>query len=162
MNKLVATLFGIGYIKGGGTIAAAVTCCIIYFVWQTTWLQLPVAFLIIGITIFFIGVYAGNKVEPYWGKDNYRVVIDEVAGMWITMLFIPANLWLLIAGFILFRFFDMVKPHYIKSMEKLPGGVGVMMDDVLAGAYANIVLQMFIYLVIPHISNTAFNISLRA
>lgn len=141
MDKVIASWFGIGYIKGGGTIAAAVTCGLIYLLWQSTAAHLIWLLPVITLIIFLTGLYTGNKVEPAWGKDNYRVVIDEVAGMLITMLFVPANNYLLLAGFILFRFFDMVKPLYIRRLEALPGGTGVMMDDVLAGVYSNIVLQ---------------------
>lgn len=145
MNKLIASWFGIGYIKGGGTIAAAVTCVLVYLLWQTNighnqWLWVAITAIVTAI-----GIYTGNKVEPYWGKDSYRVVIDEVAGMLVTMLFLPPNPYLLIVGFILFRFFDMVKPLYIRKMEALPAGTGVMMDDILAGVYSNIVLQICFY-----------------
>jgi phosphatidylglycerophosphatase A len=146
MNKLIATWFGIGYIKGGGTIAAAVTCGLIWLLWPTAAGQSNWIFLLITLIITLIGIYVGNKVEPFWGKDSYRVVIDEVAGMLVTMAFIPHNAWLLLAGFILFRFFDMVKPLFIRRLEALPGGTGVMMDDILAGVYGNIVLQIAVLL----------------
>jgi phosphatidylglycerophosphatase A len=146
MNKLIATWFGIGYIKGGGTIAAAVTCGLIWLLWPTAAGQSNWIFLLITIVITLIGIYVGDKVEPFWGKDSYRVVIDEVAGMLVTMAFVPHNIYLLFAGFILFRFFDMVKPLYIRRLEALPGGTGVMMDDILAGVYGNILLQIFILL----------------
>lgn len=146
MNKLIATWFGIGYIKGGGTIAAAVTCALIWYLWwPTTAGQNHWLFLLLTVVITLIGIFVGDKVEPFWGKDSYRVVIDEVSGMMVTMLFVPHNLWLLLAGFVLFRFFDMVKPLYIRRLEALPGGTGVMMDDVLAGVYGNIVLQIIIF-----------------
>jgi phosphatidylglycerophosphatase A len=64
--------------------------------------------------------------------------------MCISLLFIPVTINYVIAALVLFRFFDIVKPFYIKKMEALPGGLGVMMDDVLAGIYANIVLQIFL------------------
>jgi phosphatidylglycerophosphatase A len=102
----------------------------------------PAMGLIVALLLVIIGIWAGNKVEPLWGKDNYRVVIDEVAGMWISMLFAPLTFISLLAGLILFRFFDILKPLYIRRMEKLPGGTGVMMDDVLAGAYSCIALQI--------------------
>ena len=143
MNKLIASIFGIGYIKGGGTVAAAVTCGLIWLLWTNN--VSSSIFIIIGIAVTLLGVYVGNKVEPYWGKDSYRVVIDEVAGMWITLFFIPPTLSLLILGFILFRFFDILKPLYIRRMEAFKGGWGVMADDVLAGIYANVVLQLIVY-----------------
>lgn len=146
MNKLIASILGIGYLKGGGTYASIVTCVVLYFLWRVPVVLAPVPAVLIGLVIFIAGVYTGNKVEPFWGKDSYRVVIDEVAGMWITMLLIPINnLKLLIAGLILFRFFDMVKPLGVRRMEALPGGLGVMMDDVLAGVYAGIVLHAIVF-----------------
>ena len=143
MNKAIASCLGIGYIKGGGTIAAVVTCAIIWLLWYAV--VSPWMFLLAGIGITLLGVFVGDKVEPYWGKDSYRVVIDEVAGMWITMLFIPPNFWLLIIGLVLFRFFDILKPLYIRKMEAIPGGWGVMMDDVLAGVYSNMILQLIVF-----------------
>ncbi len=144
MNKLIASICGIGYIKGGGTIAAAVTCGIIWLLWYTG--VSPVIFFTLCLAVTLLGVYVGNKVEPYWGKDSYRVVIDEVAGMWIAVLFVPNSLTLLFAGFVLFRFFDIVKPLGVRRMEVFKGGWGVMADDVLAGIYANIVLQIMVFL----------------
>jgi phosphatidylglycerophosphatase A len=141
MNKLIASIFGIGYAKGGGTLAAIVTCPLIWLIWK--W-DMPGALLVITILITLLGIYVGNKVEPEWGKDSYRVVIDEVSGMLVTMLFIPANLYLLLGGLVLFRFFDILKPLGIRKLEALPGGTGVMMDDVLAGVYGNIVLQVVV------------------
>lgn len=143
----MATWFGIGYIKGGGTIAAAVTCGLIWLFWSSSMGQTIWALPLITIMIILIGIYVGDQVEPFWGKDSYRVVIDEVAGMLVTMLFVPHNRWLLLAGFILFRFFDMVKPLFIRRLEKLPGGTGVMMDDILAGIYGNVLIQIFLLVV---------------
>jgi phosphatidylglycerophosphatase A len=145
MNKAIASIFGIGFIKGGGTLAAIVTCAFIYLLWQQPWFNSPVYLLLITIVIIALGIYTGNRVEADWGKDSYRVVIDEVAGMLVTMLFVPVNLYFLLAGLVLFRFFDIVKPLYIRRMEALPAGTGVIMDDVLAGVYANIVLQVIVF-----------------
>lgn len=145
MNKAIASIFGIGFIKGGGTVAAVVTCAALYLLWMQSWFNNPLYLLVLTILVTMLGIYVGDKVEPYWGKDSYRVVIDEVSGMMVTMLFIPHNLYFLLAGLVLFRFFDIVKPLYIRRMEAFPGGVGVMMDDVLAGVYANIVLQAIVF-----------------
>lgn len=141
-HKIIASIFGIGFLKGGGTYAALVTCGFIWLIWHSSTLQNPLYLLLITILVTLWGVYVSNKVEPDWGEDSSRVVIDEVAGMLIAVLFIPPNIWFLLAGFILFRFFDIMKPLYIRKMEALPGGTGVMMDDVLAGLYSNIVLWL--------------------
>jgi phosphatidylglycerophosphatase A len=147
MNKLIASWFGIGYIKGGGTIAAAVTCGLVYLLWQIPNGQNAWVFLGLTVLITLLGIYVGDKVEPFWGKDSSRVVIDEVAGLMVTILFLPVNVYILLIGFVLFRFFDILKPLYIRRLEALPGGTGVMLDDVAAGVYGNIVLHILILFV---------------
>lgn len=144
MYKLISTSLGIGYIKGGGTIASVFCCLCLYFT-RSCGIISPWLSVLIALLIFGVGVYSASKVEEYWGKDNYRVVIDEIAGMYITMMFIPLTATTLIAGLLLFRLFDITKPFFIRKLEKLPGGVGVMMDDVLAGIYANLVLHLAIF-----------------
>lgn len=89
-----------------------------------------------------IGIMSADRVEEIWGKDHNRVVIDEVAGMCITLLFVPLKWQYTLIGLVLFRFFDILKPFGIRKLEELPGGWGVMADDVLAGIYANIILQL--------------------
>ena len=144
LYKALATVFGIGYIsKGGGTVAAAV-CCV---AWYFAFAGLSSPMLVAGIVLFItaIGIWCSSMVEPAWGKDSSRVVIDEVAGMGISLLFLPVTLPYILTGFILFRFFDIVKPLFIRKLEILPGGWGVMLDDVLAGIYSNILLQTAFY-----------------
>lgn len=145
MYKLISSVFGIGYIgKGGGTVAA-VAACIAWYLLHAGGYSLPLQFAII-LVVFALGVWTGNVVEKDWGKDDKKVVIDEVAGMLISVFAIPDKWTLLLAGLILFRFFDIAKPLYIRRTEKLPGGWGVMTDDVLAGVYANIILQVIVQL----------------
>jgi phosphatidylglycerophosphatase A len=144
IHRLISTCLGIGYTpKGGGTVAAVVCCIAWYFAWaggnDHFWAQV----LTIGV-IFIIGVYSSGKMEVFWGKDSYRVVIDEVAGMCLTLLFVPVRWQYVAVGLVLFRFFDIAKPLYIRRMERLSGGWGVMMDDMLAGLYANLLLQIVV------------------
>src|SRR4029077_6236543 len=79
-------------------------------------------------------------------KDPQFVVIDEVAGQWITLLFAPLAWKTLLAGFILFRGFDIVKPPPVRRLEKLPWGSGIVLDDVAAGFYALAVMQLLLHL----------------
>ena len=144
LHKLVATVFGIGYVrKGGGTVAAAV-CCIL-------WILIPAGNftnfrqVLLTSVVLVLGVWSANAVDALWGKDSNKVVIDEVAGMMITLLFIPVQVKFVLTAFILFRFLDIVKPLFIKKMELLPKGWGVMSDDVLAGIYANVLLQIIVH-----------------
>lgn len=143
-HQLISTCLGIGYTpKGGGTIAALVCCIAWYFAWtggnEHFWEQGLVTALVLAI-----GIWSAGKMEEKWGKDSYRIVIDEVAGMCLSLLFIPVRWQYLVIGLALFRFFDIAKPLYIRKMEQLNGGWGVMMDDMLAGLYSNLVLQVIV------------------
>src|SRR5690606_33558015 len=144
-HKLISTGLGIGYIgRGAGTAAAAATC-LLWYLFQSG--SINDSFLVpslITIAITIVGVWSSSKVEVEWGKDHNRVVVDEVAGMCITLLFIPFSITYIIIGFLLFRFFDIVKPLYIRRLERLKGGWGVMADDVLAGIYSNIIIQVVV------------------
>lgn len=86
-----------------------------------------------------------KALEEEWGEDPSKVVIDETVGLWISMLFIPINTYTLILAFILFRFFDILKPLGIRKLDQLKNSWGVMLDDILAGVYANMVLQLIVY-----------------
>jgi phosphatidylglycerophosphatase A len=90
------------------------------------------------VSIFVIGVWAASRAERFFGRtDPGHVVIDEVAGQVITFLAQPQASWKwLLAGFVLFRFFDVVKPFPARRAERLPAGWGIMTDDVLAGLYS--------------------------
>jgi phosphatidylglycerophosphatase A len=144
LHKLFSSVLGVGYIKGGGTIAAALCCICWYLAWNGT---TPPPFISVSITaaMTFVGVWSSSVMERFWGKDPSKVVIDEVAGMCVGLLFVPVNVKFLLSAFILFRFFDIVKPLYIRKTELLPKGWGIMMDDVHAGIYTNILMQAVIW-----------------
>lgn len=143
--QLISSGLGIGYLgKGGGTVAAIVTCLLWYAALagreQTVLGQLAVTAFITAL-----GVWSATQVEPGWGKDDKKVVIDEVAGMCLTLVAVPVTWQTLLAGLVLFRFFDIAKPLFIRRVEKMKGGWGVMLDDVVAGLYANICLQVLLF-----------------
>jgi phosphatidylglycerophosphatase A len=78
-------------------------------------------------------------------KDPQNVVIDEVAGQWITLLFVPVAWQTVLAGFILFRGFDILKPPPVRQLERLPEGTGIVVDDVAAGVYALLMMQLLLH-----------------
>lgn len=135
--KIIATAGGIGFLyKGGGTAAAVVFCIAWYF--------FPIGYVyqaLLLVTLLAAGVWSATKTETIWEHDSNKIVIDEVAGMMITLAFLPSNGVYIITGCVLFRFFDIVKPLGIKAAESLPRGIGVMADDVLAGIYAQLILR---------------------
>ncbi len=98
------------------------------------------------IAFFFLASWISDRAQQYWGKqDDQRIVIDEMTGFFITMLWVPKTFLFIFLGFVLFRIFDIVKPPPIRTMERFRGGFGVVLDDVLAGIYANIILQIISY-----------------
>ncbi len=147
IHKMLSTGLGIGYIgKGAGTVAALFTCVCWYISWSGFHLYPQWPALIFTLIICIVGVWSSDRVEALWGKDHNRVVIDEVAGMSIALLFVPVSLSNICIAFLLFRFFDIAKPFYIRRLENLKGGWGVMADDALAGIYANLVMQVYLIL----------------
>lgn len=148
-DKFIATSFGAGYAPlAPGTFGALVGCAIVVLLKQIPAFQSDMAFngFLVMLTLIFylLGVKVTDRLEDEWGKDPSKVVVDEMIGIWIAMLFIPWDYFNLLFAFILFRFFDILKPLGIKKLEELPGGKGVMLDDVLAGIYANLVLQFLV------------------
>ena len=102
--------------------------------------------ILVGLIILFtlLGAWSSTVAERYWGEDPSRVVIDEVVGQWITLLAVPAvfSWWHVLAAFVLFRFFDIVKPLGVRKMENFKSGWGIMADDILAGCYGAIILYL--------------------
>lgn len=146
VHQAISSVLGIGYIgKGGGTVAALAAGLGLYGLSRAGETLLVAWLPILTVLLTGLGIWSATAVEPYWGKDDKKVVIDEVAGMCISVLFLPFTLTTLITGLVLFRFFDIVKPLYIRKLEKISGGLGVMLDDVAAGIYANVALQILIY-----------------
>ncbi len=149
--KLLTTVVGAGYSPlAPGTAGAIVGCAALWFFEKYNLISTtttPLLFIGLIVITTILGIIATDKLENEWGKDPSKVVIDEVIGMWITMMFVPFTWLNLLIGFILFRFFDIAKPLGIRKLEDLGGGIGVMADDMLAGIYANIVLQAIIYFI---------------
>ncbi len=143
---LLATGFGVGYCPvAPGTLGTLIAIPIYYFLSN---ISSPI-YEITLVGFFFLSVWISESAEIFFGKkDDQRIVIDEIMGFLITMLWVPKTAILIVIGFFLFRFFDILKPFPIGRLEKkLRGGYGVVLDDVMAGVYANIVLH-FLYKII--------------
>lgn len=138
----------VGLIPGApGTYGSLVTLPLAYFwnIWVTDNLFLTAGLIII---LTLLGIAASNKVSESMGvEDPGEIVIDELVGQWIALLAIPAHWGFWLGAFILFRIFDIWKPWLIDRSQHLPGGVGVMMDDVLAGLLALIIIQGAAFLI---------------
>ncbi|MFK7981025.1 MAG: phosphatidylglycerophosphatase A [Saprospiraceae bacterium] len=151
LHKIIATAFGAGYVPiAPGTAGALLGCILLaaytHFIGFNNNTNFQIGFSIIIILTTLAGVWATRNLQAEWGEDPSKVVIDEVIGVWINLLFVPLNWQNICIGFVLFRFFDIAKPLGIRKMEAFENGWGVMLDDVLAGIYGNMVLQIILYL----------------
>jgi phosphatidylglycerophosphatase A len=141
LGVLIATFFGVGRIRiAPGTWTSLVVTLIIYFIPPSV-LSFFILALATGI-VFIIGIPAAAVCEKHFQKkDPRQCVIDEVAGQMVCLWFLPHTIGFYGAAFLLFRFFDIWKPFPIKKSEQVPHGVGIMLDDVLAGLYTLGILQ---------------------
>jgi len=133
---LIATFFGIGRIRiAPGTWTSLAVALIVYFIPPSA-LPFPVL-LLATVLVFLIGIPAAAACEKHFQKkDPRQCVIDEVAGQMVCFWFLPHTLAYYGAAFLLFRFFDILKPFPIQASERVPHGIGIMLDDILAGLYA--------------------------
>jgi phosphatidylglycerophosphatase A len=144
MNRfflVLATGFGVGYSPvAPGTLGTLIAIPVYYFLSN---ISSPI-YEITLIGFFFLSVWISENAEIFFGKkDDQRIVIDEMMGFLITMLWVPKTILFVTIGFFLFRLFDILKPFPIRHLEKrLKGGFGVVLDDVIAGVYANIILHL--------------------
>ena len=135
---IIGTGFGSGFSPFAPGTAGALLAVLIWFGISFIVSEICLIWLTVALILFFtvMGVWATNRLEPFWGEDPSRVVVDEMVGVWIALLAAPYAL----GAFALFRLFDIFKPLGIRRMESFPGGIGVMMDDILAGIYSFVVL----------------------
>lgn len=134
---VIATVFGAGRSPiAPGTVASALTVVVLGIVPFSR-----VALVSFFIVVTLVGVWASHHAERVIGvKDPGAIVIDEVAGMTLSVLWLPLTLSVLAVAFVLFRVFDIVKPFPAGRSQRLPGGLGVMVDDLIAGLYALVIV----------------------
>lgn len=144
LTKCIATVFYSGYSPVAPGTAGSLAALIPLILFQ----NIPVAVLggmvIVG---FVLGVWSSKQFELAYGDDPQIVVIDEAVGMWITMLLVPISWFTLIAGFVLFRLFDIIKVPPARQLEALRNGWGIMLDDVASGIYAGVTVFLITLLV---------------
>lgn len=161
--SLAITTFGVGYLPlAPGTWGSAVGVGLyLLFAWIestasanfgskgwteaqiTSWIHAGNLFIFLVFTL--VGIWAANRATVLFkDKDPSQAVVDEVIGQLLTFLFVPFAIsgWMIFAGFLLFRLFDIWKPYPIDSLQNLPTGLGVCADDILAGVYAGICLAL--------------------
>jgi phosphatidylglycerophosphatase A len=138
-EKLVATGLGTGYLP---VAPATFGSLLALLLWFTLIPQHPALRCLLISVAFFYGVNLSARLSVEWGKDPRRIVVDEISGMWLVLLLVPKGLWPGIAGFLVFRAFDVVKPAPIRRVEALGKGWGIMLDDVLAAGYTVCLIRL--------------------
>lgn len=143
MNRLallVATVGGLGYSPvAPGTVGSAAGL-LLYL--PIRWLGMPSVELAAIVVVYLAGAFTATAAERHFGHiDPGPVVADEVLGMLVTLAFLPVSITGALVGFVLFRIFDVIKPPPSHQLEALPGGWGVMTDDLMAAIYAHLVLR---------------------
>lgn len=133
-SKFIVSLFGVGYFPGfPGTIGSLVIAALAYTLYSTFeihWIW-DIEIFLLFILLGFVAGY--DLVKHHDIKDPSWFVMDEAAGMWLSMMLLPKdNLWVIVIAFLMFRLFDIWKPWLIKKAEKIPGATGIMLDDVMA------------------------------
>lgn len=141
--KLIATSFGAGFLPVAPGTWGAIFGIVIWLPLYIFCPGLPAWIATAVLVVFFTvaGTWASSVSEKYWGKDPVAACVDETVGQLISLLPLcggphEAPWWMIIVSLALFRFFDIFKPLGIRSMERLPGGFGMMADDILAAIYS--------------------------
>jgi phosphatidylglycerophosphatase A len=147
-SRLTATFFGVGYLKPGpGTWGSLATMLL----WAVVSSRIAIDMRVWGtlgaaMVVTALGIPAATlTARAYAQKDPHFVVIDEVAGQLVALIGVPLAWKTFLAGFILFRIFDMWKPFPIRRLERLPEGTGIVVDDLAAGVYALIVMHLLLH-----------------
>lgn len=146
VDRLAIAIASVGYVGFApavpGTFGSLVGVFIFWLLRSSgvLWVDAGAALLTLAV-----GTWAAHATERALQRtDPGVVVIDEVLGMLVTLAFLPASITVTIVGFLLFRIFDVVKPFPAASLERVPGGYGIMLDDVMAGIYANLALRLLV------------------
>jgi len=106
----------------------------------------PVHYGAVCLLVILVGMWAAGHAEIILGRtDSTSIVIDEIAGFLTAMFMVPSGLFFIVSGFVIFRVFDIMKPWPLKRLQELHGGPGVMLDDVGAGIYTNVLLQLAVH-----------------
>lgn len=142
--KLLATGFFSGYSKVAPGTAGSMVGILIY---SLPFFETPAVIMTAVAAAFLTGVYVSGRMEKVYGEDPPVVVIDEIAGVWISLAFLPKTVLVASLSFLFFRFYDIFKPPPCRRLESVGGGMGIMLDDLMAGVYANLTLQILLRII---------------
>lgn len=141
LSKIIATVFFIGYFPvAPGTMASAFVITFLLIFKPDNMILLAIL-----IVALFVGIVSSEILAKHYKvKDPNWIVIDEFVGCLTAVIFLPIDWKILLAGFVIFRFFDIIKPPPIRQAERIGGGLGIMIDDLLAGFISNLLIRIFL------------------
>ena len=142
-ERIVGSGFYTGYIPVASGTFGSLVAIVIYIIPGFEQLQIILPSIVI---LFVYGVFVSSKFEKLYGKDPSQCTVDEVVGTWIALIALPKTVYIISTSFLVWRALDIIKPFPARSSEKLPGGWGIMIDDVIAGFYSLIIVHLIVYL----------------
>lgn len=142
-EKFIGSGFYTGYFPVASGTFASITAILVYLIpgFENLFIIIPVI-----IIFMFYGIYVGTKFESEYGKDPAQCTIDEVVGTWISIIALPKTFLIISIAFLLWRALDIIKPPPARNLERLKGGLGIMIDDVISGIYTLIIMHLVLYL----------------
>lgn len=150
VEKLIGSGLYTGYIPLASGTFGSMVALLIYFIpnFEKLYVIIPAIFI-----FTFWGIRLGTKFESLYGKDPAECTIDEVVGMWITLLFLPKDFFIALIAFVVWRTLDIIKPFPARKSESLKGGLGIMMDDIISAVYSLIIVHLILVIFNKHLIN---------
>ena len=150
IEKFIGSGFYTGFIPLASGTFASIAALAIYFIpyFEKPYIILPAIFIFI-----VLGIQLGTKFETLYGKDPAECTVDEVVGMWITLLFLPKNILIALIAFLVWRTLDVIKPFPARKSESLEGGLGIMMDDIISAIYSLIIVHLILVIFSKYLIN---------
>ena len=141
IEKIIGSGFYTGYIPFASGTFGSIAGLIIYYI---PGFEEPVI-IIPAIVLFTVyGIFVGSKFEIIYGKDPSECTVDEVVGMWISLFLLPKVWWISLIVFLLWRISDIIKPFPARKLEKIEGGLGIMIDDIISSLYVLLIVHLFV------------------
>ena len=141
-EKLIGSGFYTGYVPIASGTFGSLVAIVIYIIPGFERLEIIIPAIIL---LFSYGLFVSSKFEKVYGKDPSQCTVDEVVGTWIALIALPKSFLIVFTTFLIWRVLDIIKPFPAPSSEKLPGGFGIMIDDVISGFYTVVIVHLFVY-----------------
>ena len=142
-EKLIGSGFYTGYVPIASGTFGSLVAIVIYIIPGFERLEIIIPAIIL---LFFYGLFVSSKFEKVYGKDPSQCTVDEVVGTWIALIALPKSFLIVFTTFLIWRVLDIIKPFPARTSEKLPGGFGIMIDDVISGFYTSVIVHLFVYI----------------